>query len=83
MPDLEATIMAVVAETFGVDVAAVSRHTVAADIDGWDSLSHTILMLRLEKRLRIRIDEKIAIKAGSVGALIDIISSGMRSQEEA
>ena len=73
MLDIAATVISVVAETFGVEHRAISRDTIAADIDGWDSLSHTVLMLRLEKRLRMRISERVAIKANSVGALIDLL----------
>jgi len=81
MSDIAATVISVIAETFSIGPDAVSRDTVAADIDGWDSLSHTVLMLRLEKRLGRRIDERVAIKANSVGALIDLLSSGSVGQE--
>ncbi|MFC5741205.1 acyl carrier protein [Dyella tabacisoli] len=73
MQDLTASVISVIAETFSVDASSISRHTVAADVDGWDSLSHTVLMIRLEKCLGMRIDERVALKANSVGALIDAL----------
>lgn len=75
MNDIAATVITVIAETFYVDASSIGRNTVANDVDGWDSLSHTVLMIRLEKRLGMRIDERIALKANSVGALIDALQS--------
>lgn len=73
MNSMTATIISVIADTFSVDEDDITRNTIAADVDGWDSLSHTVLMIRLEKRLGIRINERIAFKANSVGMLIDAI----------
>lgn len=67
------TVIAVIGETFSVAPSHLSRSTTAADVDGWDSLAHTVLMVRLEKRLGMRIAESIAAKAVSVGELIDLI----------
>ena len=71
--DVPAIVMAVVAETFPGGSPNISRETTAADVDGWDSLAHTVLMIRLEKRLGMPISDRIAAKAGSVGELIDLI----------
>ncbi|WP_266159638.1 acyl carrier protein [Dyella silvatica] len=75
MNELTTTVLSVIAETFSVEVHTLGRHTVASDVDGWDSLSHTVLMIRLGKRLGRRIDERVALKANSVGALIDALDS--------
>lgn len=71
--DVPAIVMAVVAETFACGASNISRDTAAADVDGWDSLAHTVLMIRLEKRLGIPISDRIAAKASSVGELIDLL----------
>ena len=55
--DIARTVVDVIAETFGIDSSCVSRTTTAADVDGWDSLAHTVLMVRLEKRLGRPISE--------------------------
>lgn len=68
---VERTIVAIVAETFSVDPVTIDRSTVSEDVDGWDSLAHTILMLRLEKALHIRVDEELASTVNNVGELID------------
>jgi acyl carrier protein len=71
--DVAAIVMAVVAETFASGASNINRDTTAADVDGWDSLAHTVLMIRLEKRLGISISDRIAAKASSVGELIDLL----------
>lgn len=71
--DAEQAVIAVIADTFGVDAAGIGRDTVAEDVDGWDSLAHTVLMMRLERVLGIRIDEATASGAANVGDLVDAI----------
>lgn len=71
--DVPAIVMAVVAETFPSNSSSISRDTTAADVDGWDSLAHTVLMIRLEKRLGMPISDRIAAKSSSVGELIDLL----------
>lgn len=71
--DVPAIVMAVVAETFPGGASIISRDTTAADVDGWDSLAHTVLMIRLEKRLGMPISDRTAAKASSVGELIDLL----------
>lgn len=60
----------VIAETFAVAPEAVPDEASAEDVDGWDSLSHTVLMIRLQNAFRVRIPESLAAEATNVGALI-------------
>lgn len=64
----------VIGETFGDDSLAIGRDTVAEDVPGWDSLSHTILMLALEDEFGITMpaDTKGFV---NVGALVDVIAA--------
>jgi acyl carrier protein len=80
MADLEQSVLATIGEVFGIDPNTIGRSTVAEDVDGWDSLSHTILILRLEKVLKVRIDDQIAQNAANVGELIDAIHDQMAFQ---
>ena len=64
-------VQAVVADTFGCSVGDIDRSTTADDVSGWDSLSHTILMIRLQTALGITIPEQVAAEAETVGALSD------------
>lgn len=60
-----------VAETFNCSVDYIDRSTTADDVSGWDSLSHTILMIRLQTALGISIPEQTAAEAETVGDLSD------------
>ena len=77
MVELEQIVFSTIGEIFGVDPHSISRATVAEDVDGWDSLSHTILILRLEKTLKVGIDDQTAQNAANVGELIDAIRDRM------
>ena len=73
--EIEQAVIAVIADTFSADPAGIGRDTVADDVDGWDSLAHTILMMRLERTFGVRIDEATASGAANVGELIDAIGA--------
>lgn len=64
-------VTAVISDTFDCAPNAIHPETVADDVDGWDSLSHTILMVRIQNRLGIGIPEWVAAGSPTVGALID------------
>lgn len=65
----------VIAETFNFPVSDIDRDTVADDVSGWDSLSHTILMIRLQTVLSIEIPESVAAESETVGELSDALSA--------
>ena len=64
----------VIAETFAVPPDSISRATTADDIDGWDSLGHSILMTRLSTRLNVEIGEDVAASSRNVGELTDALA---------
>jgi len=63
----------VIRETFGVDDIDVTPETVAEDVPGWDSLSHTILILSLEEAFGIELpaDTRGFANLGELVATID------------
>ncbi|WP_288588166.1 acyl carrier protein [uncultured Methylobacterium sp.] len=67
--DVNEAVRAIIAETFDIPANVVTDETVADDIDGWDSLSHTVLMIRLQNAFGIRIPEAVAAEAATVGEL--------------
>jgi acyl carrier protein len=71
--DLRKAIIAVIADTFDTDPAKIGPNTTADDIDGWDSLGHTVLMTRLSRRLGLPIGEDIASSAETVDKLIEML----------
>jgi acyl carrier protein len=70
-PAFETAVIAIVADTFSIDPATVGRHTTADDVEGWDSLGHSVLLARLGQKLRIEIGEQIAVEPKNVGELVD------------
>lgn len=70
--DVGARIFAIVAKTFGVDAAAVDVATTADDVDGWDSLAHATLLIRIEKHFNIDLGPE-GSGAQDLGALIALV----------
>jgi acyl carrier protein len=62
----------IIGETFGDDLLAVTPETIAEDVPGWDSLSHTILMLALEDEFGITLPSETQ-GFENVGQLVDVI----------
>jgi acyl carrier protein len=63
----------IVATSFGVDATDLSDGTKARDVDGWDSLAHATLILRLQRVFAIRLDAAKANSAQDLGRLISLI----------
>jgi acyl carrier protein len=63
----------VIRETFGVDGIEVTRATVAGDIPGWDSLSHTVLVLSIEQAFQVELPPSIQYQ--NVGDLVDTLEA--------
>lgn len=65
----------VIAEVFVVDPTTLTENTVAADVDGWDSVTHTILMLELERRFAIELPLEATYRLHNLGELADFIAA--------
>ena len=57
--------------TFKDPGLVIDRSTTADDIDGWDSLSHAVLIMRLEKNFNVRIPAATATSFRNIGELVD------------
>jgi len=55
------------------DTVALSPETTAADIDGWDSLTHMILMDSVEKHFSIKFKLMEIMKFNNVGDMVACI----------
>lgn len=64
-----AEVRAVLVDTFLDEDLEVDRETTALDVPGWDSLSHTIVLLALEQRMNVRIPA--GADFADVGELVD------------
>ena len=71
--DIAGKVRALIAETFNVASSDITDDTVADDVNGWDSLGHTVLMVRLQKKLRVAIPEHVAANVQTVGELIEAL----------
>ncbi|MGC2661736.1 MAG: acyl carrier protein [Bryobacteraceae bacterium] len=52
----------------------LERSTTAADVEDWDSLTHTNLIVAIEKEFKIRFTTGEVRKMNNVGDLIDLIA---------
>ena len=64
---------AIIAGHFMVPIASIGPKTTAADVDGWDSISHTMLILEIENRLDMHLDPEATIGVETVQELFDLI----------
>jgi acyl carrier protein len=71
--DIVGKVRAIIAETFNMASSDITDDTVADDVNGWDSLGHTVLMVRLQKKLRVAIPEHVAANVQTVGELIEAL----------
>jgi acyl carrier protein len=73
MDDVLRQLIEVFQEVFGDDSLHISRATTAADIEGWDSVMHVTLIVRVEKAFGIRFSSSEVAALQNVGELVDLI----------
>jgi acyl carrier protein len=78
-PTLEAVIR-VIAKHFRADARGITAATTALEVRGWDSLNQTLLLLRLEQELGVRIDPRAASQAATVGELAAVVEAARGRQ---
>ena len=70
---------AVIREHFRLDDATrIDGATSSADVAGWDSLSHTMLVMAIEERFGVELPTDRVFEAESVGALVALIAEAAR-----
>jgi acyl carrier protein len=52
---------------------SISADTTSADVDGWDSLSHSILIMQIEERFGIELPMDRAFALANVGELAELV----------
>jgi acyl carrier protein len=66
----------VVRDTFQVKPeVSITPSTTSADVDGWDSLSHSILIMRVEEEFGIELPFDRIFDLENVGALVELITT--------
>jgi acyl carrier protein len=68
------TVESIIRDVLDAKDVAITRETQASDVDGWDSLSHAILMLRIESAFKIKFSLEDTYRFDNVGDLIDHIN---------
>ena len=66
---------AVFAEVFDDDELVLSETTTAADVDGWDSLTHIRMILAVEQKFKVRFSAAQVAQLANVGDLLALIAS--------
>jgi acyl carrier protein len=60
-----------IALVFHADETSISRETSARDVDGWDSISHALLIMTIEEVYNIAFSDDEIYAFPNVGALYD------------
>lgn len=64
----------VAAATFGCKESMIGPRTTALDVNGWDSLSHTLFILAIEREFAVRFDLARVVGFDNVGDLVQELS---------
>ena len=64
----------IIRETIHCGPVPIGRDTRAMDVRGWDSLSHTMILMQLEDGFGVRLPLDRVLGLGTVGELVDLIA---------
>ena len=64
-----------IAQCLGCNLALITASTTSADIENWNSLNNVRLLIKLERRFRIRFSGIEATSLQNVGELVNLIAS--------
>lgn len=64
-------------DVFDNEDITISEATTAADIDGWDSLTHITLLATAEDEFDVKFTMKAVQHLQNVGELADLIAEGL------
>lgn len=62
-------------DIFDDESIMIDEETIAADIEGWDSLVHVHLVVAIEKKFGIKLTMSEISLMKNLGAMVDIIDS--------
>jgi acyl carrier protein len=72
--DVFAKLKVLIADFFGADTDLLTPESSAADVDGWDSIGHTMLILEIERAFNVRLTDQAASHVSNVGELADLVA---------
>ncbi len=71
--EIYASLREIFDDVFDDDSIELTPELTAADVDGWDSLTHIRLMLTIEKRLKVKFSTSELSNLKNVGDLVALI----------
>lgn len=69
----------IIRDTIGCGPVEITRTTRAMDIRGWDSLSHTMVLMQLEEGFGVQLPMDRVLRLGNVGEMVDLIAELLSS----
>jgi len=75
MPDSIDLLLPIFCDVFGDDEISLSRATTAQDIEGWDSMMHVNLIVKIEKTLGFKFKTSEIAKFKNVGDVADSVAA--------
>lgn len=73
---------AIVSEETDIENIQLDRNTTAMDIDGWDSLAHSRIIMAFERSCNVRLPDEKLFDLENVGELIDEVLIALNHQSE-
>ena len=73
--DIFVRIQSAIQTFFDCPDEAITLKTVALDIDGWDSLAHTVFMLELENEFAVKFDAAEVLNFNNVSEIVEAVIS--------
>jgi acyl carrier protein len=74
MNDVQDRLARTIRDMFDVPTIQINRATTAADIEGWDSLTHINLIVAVEKEFGVRFTTAEVTALKNVGDLTDVVA---------
>ena len=79
MNDIYDTLMDVFRELFEDETIQLNENTTANDVEGWDSLSHSLVILAVEKRFKIKFTQREILGFANVGGMAECIHTKLEN----
>lgn len=70
-----AKVTEIVQDQLDLDALELTADSIAADVEGWDSLAHVRIMIALEQAFGVRFTTNQITSTENVGQLLDMLQS--------
>jgi acyl carrier protein len=76
MTDILTDIEGIIRDVLDDDEISLSPETTAADVEGWDSLAHVTIIMKVERHFKLRFRVSDVAELSNIGELIALIERG-------